>query len=395
MKPKTRVLLALSGAVGLVSFSWANYPAVLPLVVADLDFSGTEAGIVYSAYFVGYVAAILPAGVVADRRSARRLVGAAAAGTGVASVAFALLTVDVATGSLFRLVAGACFAGVYVPGMRSLSDWFDPSERGRAIGLYVGVLSLGSGLAYPLSTWLATVGDWRLAVALTGGAAIPAGVAVWWLAPDAPGTVGGDLRFDASTLTDRRFRYVTTAYAGHNWELFGVQNWIVAFLVSTPAVLATGSPTVTAGVLAGALVALGAPGNLAGGWLSDRIGRVATAGGALAVSGGLTLSLALADWTVLPLLGVVVGVYGVVLAADSAPLSTAMTELVDDERVGTALAGQSLFGFVPGAISPVVFGAALDWRGFAAAFGTLVVGALVGLGALWLLRRNLRADVPG
>lgn len=392
MKPQTRVWLVLSGAVGLVAFSWANYAAVLPLVVADLGLSGTEAGLVYSAYFVGYVLAILPAGVVADRYSARKLVGTTAVGTGVSGVAFAFLTVDAVTGSVFRLVAGACFAGVYVPGMRLLADWFEPDERGRAIGLYVGVLSLGSGAAYPLSTWLATGSDWRLAVALTGGVSIPAGLAVVWLADDYPGTIGQDVAFDLSVFTDRRYLYLTTAYAGHNWELFGVQNWIVAFLVVTPAVGATESPSVTAGILAGTVVALGAPGNLLGGWVSDRLGRVPTSAGALTASGCITLALGVLDWTTVPVLGVVAVVYGLVLAADSAPLSTAMTELADDEQVGTALAGQSLLGFVPGMISPVVFGATLDRAGFSTAFGTLAGGVVVGLGALWLLRNELPAD---
>lgn len=390
MRDRTQVLVVLCGAIGLVSFGWANYAAVLPFLISDLRLSGTEAGITYSAYFIGYVLAILPAGVVADTHSPRQLVGTAAAGTGVFGVAFALTTVDVVTGGVLRLLAGACFAGVYVPGMRLLADWFDPGERGRAIGLYVGVLSLGSGAAYPVSTWLATVASWRFAIALTSGVAIPAGVVVLWLATDYPSSNGRDVAFDFSVLADRSSLYLTTAYASHNWELFGVQNWIVAFLVATPAVVETEAPAVTAGVLAGMIVALGGPGNALGGWISDRIGRVRTSGGALAASGCLTLALGLIDWTAVAVLGTVVIVYGLVLSADSAPLSTAMTELADDEHVGTALAGQSFLGFVPGVISPVVFGAALDRSGFTLAFGTLVGGVVVGIGALWMLRSEVK-----
>ncbi|MDR5671681.1 MFS transporter [Halalkaliarchaeum sp. AArc-GB] len=392
MRTAQRVLIVLSGAVGVVSFSWAHYSAVLPLVIDDLAFSGTEAGIVYSAYFVGYVVAILPAGIIADRHSARRLFGFTAMGTGIFSVAFAVLTTGVVTGSVFRLFAGACFAGVYVPGMRLLADWFDPSTRGWAIGTYVGVLSLGSGIAFPITSWIATVSGWRTALALTGGIAIPAGIAVVWLAADYPGTTGQDITFGLSIFTDRQYLYVTTAYAGHNWELFGVQNWIVAFLVATPAIVATESPTTTAGLLAGLLVVLGGPGNAIGGWLSDRIGRLKTSAGALALSGCLTIALGVVEWMALLVLGGIIVVYGLVLAADSAPLSTMMTELADDESTGTALAGQSLLGFIPGIISPVVFGAALDVSGFTLAFGSLGVGAVVGLGALALLRNSLRRE---
>lgn len=392
MRTQTRVLVVLSGAIGLVSFGWANYAAVLPLILVDLELSGTEAGVVYSAYFLGYVLAIIPAGVIADRYSARTLIGLTAAGTGLFGVAFAILTVGVVTGSAFRLLAGACFAGVYVPGMRLLTDWFDAGQRGRAIGIYVGALALGSGLAYPLSTWLATVADWRIALALTSGVGLPAGGAVLWLAADYPGTLGQNIEFDLSVFTDRQYLCVTTAYAGHNWELFGVQNWLVVFLVATPAVAGTGSPEVTAGLLAGLFAVLGAPGSIIGGWLSDRLGRIPTSAGALVVSGCLTLALGLLDWPVVAVLAGVIFVYGVVIAADSAPLSTAMTELVEDEHVGTALAGQSLIGFLPGLVSPVVFGMALDRSGFAAAFGTLLAGVVVALGALSILQLTLRRE---
>jgi len=388
MKTASRVLVVLSVAVCIVSFSWSNYSAVLPLVIGDLDLSGTEAGVIYSAYFLGYVAAVLPAGYITDRYSTRLLVGLTAAGSGLSGIAFALLSVDVVTGSLFRLLAGACFAGVYVPGIRLLSDWFDAGRRGRAVGLYVGALGLGSGVAYPLSTWLASVSDWRVAVAVTSSVALPAGVAVLWLAVDPPETPDQETGFDLSDFTDRKFLYLTTAYAGHNWELFGVQNWIVVFLLATPAVSGTGNAEVTAGLLGGLLTALGVVGNPLGGWLSDRVGRISTSAMAMVASGTITIALGIVGWTTITVLGLVVVVYGVVLAADSAPLSTAITQVAEDDNIGTLLAGQSLVGFLPGIVSPVVFGVVVDRSGFTSAFGTLFGGIVVGLGALWLFSRQ-------
>ena len=394
MSEQRRVLVVLGLAIGLTAFSWANYSAVLPFILEDMDLSGTEGGIMYSAYFAGYLLVILPAGMLVDRYSARRIVGLAGLGTGIFGIAFAFLTVDVISGSFWRFAAGACFAGIYVPGMRMLSDWFRAHRRGRAIGLYVGGLTVGSGVAYPLSTWIADLADWRIALAVTSAPAIGAGLAVLVFAIDHPDSSERQVSFDFSILTNRSYLYTVTAYASHNWELFGAKNWIVVFLVATPAVAATDSPAITAGLLAGLLTVVGGPGNALGGLLSDRIGRIKTAGGALAMSGGITLFLGFYVWGSLLLLGGVVIIYGVVLAADSAPLSTAITELVDDDHVGTALAGQSLIGFIPGIISPVIFGAALDATNFSVAFATLAVGAAVGLGSLALLRSHIgRASV--
>ena len=397
MQDRQWVLLVLGMAIGITAFSWANYPAVLPFILEDLVLSGTGGGILYSAYFAGYLLVIIPAGYLVDRYNARRIIGIASIGTGVFGMAFAYLTIDLLSGSLWRLAAGACFAGVYVPGMRMLSDWFPAQQRGRAIGLYVGALTVGSGIAYPLSTWLASTVDWRFAIAATSAPAVIAGAGVLALGRDHPSENERSVSFDPAILTDRSYVYTVTAYASHNWELFGVKNWIVAFLVVTPAVAATDSPAVTAGILAGVLTVVGGPGNAIGGWLSDRIGRISAAGGALAISGTLTLILGLHVWESLLVLGTVVVLYGLVLAADSAPLSTAITELVDDEHVGTALAGQSLIGFIPGIISPIVFGVALDLIGFSVGFITLAFGAAVGLISLALLRKHVRstANVEG
>lgn len=144
--------------------------------------------------------------------------------------------------------------------------------------------------------------------------------------------------------------------------------------------------TIRAEVLAGAMIALGGLGNALGGTLSDRVGRTTVIATALACSGLVSAAIGLLGGLPLPALVVVVLVWGVALTMDSAPTSTAITEIVDDERVGTALSIQSFVGFSTTVVSPVVFGAALDVGGFALAFPTLAAGALVALGSLAALR---------
>ena len=80
-------------------------------------------------------------------------------------------------------------------------------------------------------------------------------------------------------------------------------------------------------------------------------------------------------------------VYGLVLAMDSAPTSTLVTEVIDDERIGTALSIQSLVGFSTTVVSPIVFGVALERAGYAVAFPTLAAGALLGLLSIGALVR--------
>ena len=389
MRERTRMLLATSLTLSASVVVWYNYSAVLPLVAADWGLSGFRAGVVFSAFQAGYLLTILPMGLAADRYSARFTIAAGAAGTGAASLGFAVLADGFLAGTLFRFVGGLFMAGVYVPGMRFLSDWYPEAVRGRAIGIYVGTFSLSSGLSFLLSGWLATVADWRTAILVTGLGPLLVSPVMLAFARDHPAASRASGGFDLSVLRDREYLLAVGVYSGHNWELFGVRNWIGAFLVTLPAVAAAGG-TALAGLLVGVMMAVGGLGNAIGGWLSDRIGRRRTIAIALASSGGITLSVGTLGWLPLPALAVLLVGYGIVITMDSSPTSTAITEIVDDEHIGAALSMQSLLGFTVTLVSPVVFGAALDAAGYAVAWPTLAVGSAVGLAAVFGLGRVAR-----
>lgn len=392
MRERTRVLAAASATLLAAVLVWFNYSALLPLVVADWGLTGVQAGAVFAAFQAGYVAAILPAGRLADRFSTRGVVAAGATGTGVASIGFAALATGFWSGVGFRAVAGVFMAGVYVPGMRLLSEWYPAEDRGTALGVYAGAFSLSTGLSFFLSSAVAAALDWRVAIGATSVAAVVAGPALLATTRDHPEETSRTREFDLSVLRDRSYRYAVGIYAGHAWELFGARNWLQAFLVAAPAVAATDDPTLTGGLIVGTALSLGGVGNLAGGWASDRLGRIPTVTAALGVSTAISLTLGFLAELSLPVLAGIVVVYGLALVADSSPTSTAVTEVAPDDHVGVALAVQTLVGFAMTAISPVVFGLAYDWGGYGVAFPTLALGGLAALASAALLSRQ--PDAP-
>lgn len=380
MHERTRMLAVATGTLLLSVLVWFNYSAVLPLIVEDWGLSGTNAGIIFGAFQAGYMLAIIPMGMLVDRYSPRPVVAFGAVGTGLASLGFAGVATGFFTGTALRFLGGMAMAGVYVPGMRFVSDWYPESSRGRAMGVYVGGFSFSSGLSFLLAANVAAAVDWRTAIAVTSVGALVAGPAFFVLARESPSAASRDGGFslDLSLFRNREYVSAVGVYSFHSWELLGVRNWLLAFLVTAPAVVAAGG-TALAGTLVGVMMAVGGAGNLVGGWLSDRLGRAPTVALALAISGTISVSLVVLGELPLPLLTAVLLVYGLALTADSAPVSTAVTEAVADERVGTALSVQSFVGFFATVVSPVVFGVALDLAGFAVAFGTLAFGAAAGL----------------
>ena len=396
MRDRTRMLAVATGTLLLSVLVWFNYSAVLPLIVEDWGLSGTDAGIVFGAFQAGYMLAIVPMGMLADRYSPRPVIALGAVGTGVASLAFAGVATGFLTGTVLRFVGGMAMAGVYVPGMRFVSDWYPEAERGRAMGVYVGGFSFSSGLSFLLASNIAAAVDWRTAVAATSVGALVAGPAFLVLARESPSATarsgGGGFSIDLSLFRNRAYLSAVGVYSFHSWEVLGVRNWLLAFLVTVPAIAASGG-TALAGTLVGVTMAVGGAGNLVGGWLSDRLGRARTVAVALAISGTVSATIVALGGLSLPALTVVLLVYGVALTADSSPTSTAVTEAVADDRVGTALSVQSFVGFFATVVSPVVFGIALDAAGFGLAFGTLAFGAAAGLVCAVALGRLTRAPV--
>jgi len=388
MRERRRVLVVISAALFVSVLVWFNYSAVLPLIVEEWGLSGIQAGIVFGAFQAGYLVAILPAGRLADRYSPRWVIAVGATGTGIPSLAFAAVADGFLVGSALRFLSGVFVAGVYVPGMRFISDWFPESVRGRAIGLYAGSFELGSGLSFVFATIAAEAVDWRVAIAVTSVGAVVVAPAVLGLTRDHPErtTATPDSAIDLSVLRNREFRYAVSIYSWHNWELFGVRNWILAFLVAAPAFAATES-AVLAGIVVGGMIVVSGVGNVAGGVLSDRVGRSQTIGFGLGLSAALSAVFGLFSSLPLAVLVAITLLYGFVLAMDSAPTSTLVTEVVDSSHAGTALSIQSFVGFATTVVSPVVFGLALDRAGYAAAFPTLAVGALLGLLSVGLLVR--------
>jgi MFS family permease len=155
--------------------------------------------------------------------------------------------------------------------------------------------------------------------------------------------------------------------------------------------------------LAGTATLAGAAATAAVGALSDRAGRSLTIIMVASVSLILMLSMGFVLGAPLILAVSVAIIVAVAANADSAVISTTLTENVPGRYLGRALAMYSFCGFSAGTLSPILFGAALDylnpasltdtaavplrWEG---AFGVLALGSLAALAAAVALHKVLR-----
>ena len=388
-------LIGLCASRLLLSVIFNAYAGVMPLVQAAWGMSAARAATIQSAWHLGYLVSLFVVGMLADRYGPRRtyLVSSLLAAT--VAVAFALGSHGYLSALTLYGLAGLCSGGSYTPGLALIFQHVGPCDRGRAMGWFLAASSLGYAAALGIVSALVSVAGWRIALVVSAGCVV-LGAGIGWLAlrrladpapgADAPPTA--PWRAIGETLRDRTAMTCNWAYTFHCWELFVVWGWLPSFLAAAGASGAEGRGASWGIGVAGLAHVVGAAGSIIGGTASDRWGRARVMLVASCLSLGCSFLFGwMWSWP-LWLLVSVGAFYNLCAITDSSIYSTALAEVVPLERLGTAYSVRSVMGFAAGALSPVVFGGALDLGrlqfgerstlAWALAWSTAGLGALLG-----------------
>ena len=146
--------------------------AITPMLMADLHFAATDLGILGSTYILADVMFLLPAGMILDRFSVRRVVllalGLCIAGT----VGFAYST-TLLQASICHFFSGIGNAFCFLSCMMLCSRWFPARWHALVMGLMLTMGLLGGVIAQTPFSLLAQAYSWREALlidAAIGGA---------------------------------------------------------------------------------------------------------------------------------------------------------------------------------------------------------------------------------
>ena len=245
-----------------------SYSIVMALIKADLALTYTMSGALTSVYFVGYAIGQVPWGALADRIGSRRVMVASILGIAVSTILFGFAQ-GFWQAALARLVAGLLGAGVFVPGVRLVSGWFPPEERGTALGILSIGGSVGLISSSTLSPYIATFIGWRGTIMGIGLLGLTLTAVMWVTLKDneTEERTGGDGDLK-DVLADRSFwalGVIQMARLGANYVFIG---WLPLLFQEE-----FGMTIVAAGVAFSLFNISGMVSNPMGGIISDRLGE--------------------------------------------------------------------------------------------------------------------------
>ncbi len=402
--PNARITATLCAAEILGMLGFSAVPALLPELRAAWRLSATEAGSLTGAFFAGYMVAVPILTALTDRYDARRIYRGATLLAALANLGLALLARDFAIGLVFQILAGIGLAGMYMPGLKLLSDHVTGPKQSRFVAFYTSSFGIAASVSFVVTGAAAALLDWRYAFGLASAGAVAAAALTFLVPPGARATADTrpllrllDVR---PVLRNRTAMVYVLGYSAHNFELFALRGWIVTFLVFSQSLQPAGATVWSAPVVAGVATLLGVVTSILGNEVAMRFGRRRFVLAVMLVTAALVSSIGWAaalPYTVVALLLIL---HAMMMTFDSASLTAGALAAAPAGYRGATMAVHSGLGFGAAFLGALAMGAVLDLAGPGTVqgwgFAFLAVAAVDALGALlvWLWGRERAARPP-
>jgi len=385
--------------LSLTSFSLV--PALLPQFIEAWSLNNAEAGWLAGIMSAGYMAAVLPLVTLTDRIPSRTIFLASSVLNAVSCFGIAFSD-GLLLALIWRGMNGIAVAGMYMPGLRALTDGMVGATRARAAAWYTSSFTLGSSLSFLLGE-TGLIWEWRSAFVVSGVLGVIGALLAWAALPrvntephaERPRGVPKFHRM----LGNRDVLVLTIGYTATIWGTAGLRQWIVVFLAFCAAAHGGGANAGWSMLMTGALVGLlGVPAGLYGNELSLRLGLRTTALGIFLASVMVNATFGFA--AMLPYGAVVVLALaaGFIVQGNFSNLTSGLLAVAESSQRGTIVAVYSCIGFAGGFMGTLLFGLSLDWFGgttrlmaWVVAFGICAIACLIGAAATAFLSRDLRS----
>jgi MFS family permease len=361
------------------------YGLLLPQMLLSLAISKTDAGIIYSSYFITYTIFAPFLGLLVDRSDARILLTLFVALLGIGAYLMAFAS-SVIHASLFFALAGIGHSACWAPVVTVVLRWISEKRRGMALA----IVDLGSALS--IAVWSFVIPlimrsySWRAVWVSLGLSAFGvAGMNAFIMRshppvapePQKPGP-------DPNERIPIRVAY-RAIFQDKKFHLIGLSYMLLSFSILIPftflTIYATQDlmiPYKSATRLMAVIAIAGALAKLILGHLSDKVGRIRIMMlcGALIAIGGFGLA-SIQTFFALILFAVVFGVgYGTIWPVFAA----SARDFFPKEYVGGVVGLWTLYHGIGSILSPIIAGWTIDVTGsYGWAFILVMISAIISM----------------
>jgi MFS family permease len=214
-----------------------NISVAAPFIMSHYGWDETQMGVVFSAFFAGYVIFMIPGGIVTDRYGARK----------VLTWGVALWSLFTAINPLFCRIWSMSFCrymigtgqGVYWPAVNTLvAHYVAFHNRAKVLGFILSGITLGSVIGFPLGSLIIRIWNWHAIFYFLGLIGF-----VWiafWLSFSRSLIPDGDESPKSSRepipwtdlITNRSVLGLTLSYFCHNYAGYMFLVWLPTYLMN-------------------------------------------------------------------------------------------------------------------------------------------------------------------
>ena len=372
-----------------------SYGLVLPHMLAALNITKAEAGVIFSSYFIAATMLSPLTGILADKCNAKIILAVFVAILGAGACLMSMSS-SVLTASIFFAITGIGHSACWAPVVAVVMRWVSPRRRGIAIS----VVDLGTTAG--IAAWSVLVPivvrdhDWRTVWMILGITALVMAVLNFFLIKSRPENETGPLEPGSgpkaatsahgtykAILRDGRFYFIGFSYLFISFSIIIPFTFLVSYVTQKLMI-----PFASASGLLLVMAVAGSIGKLILAHISDRVGRIKIMMLCGLLTALATIGMAYArDLSFLCIFSAIFGIgYGTLWSVYAA----SARDLFPANYSGTIIGLWTLFHGVGSVIAPVLSGWSIDASG--AYYWAFILAASASLLSILLLLPVQRAQ---
>lgn len=369
---------------------WYSASVIAPELIGIWSLSSNLEAWLSASVPIGFVIGALCSSYfgIADRFNPRK-VFAISAFIGALLNALLIVVDSGFSGIFLRILTGITLAGVYPVAVKILSEWF-PRKRGLAIGILIAALTLGSSLPHFIVIFFSSL-SWKFVIICSSILSLLAAFIVLFILEESPiqsKKLPFSLKVIKKVVMNKPVMLANYGYFGHMWELYAMWTWLPAFLAAS---FYTYSPDIPHWFIAlASFISIGIAGGIGcvvGGLISDKIGRANLTIISMLISASCSIIIGFTYGQYIWLTLVIAIIWGFSVISDSAQFSAAVSEIAEEEYIGTALTFQMCIGFLFTIFSINLIPIIQKIVGWEWAFTILAIGPILGILTMFRYRR--------